>query len=232
MITITLILGILCLFIFISYLCIILQKQKVEIKSLNSICDTTRMFRHDFNNIMQAIGGYIKTNNLSDLNEYYNTLIPECFKINNLYRFHSKLMKNVAIYSVISNKYNLAETKKVKMSLNILIDLDAIHLNNYYFSKILGILLDNAIEASSETKNRIVNLSFIPSGEKQILLIENTYLSKGLSVKKIFKKNFTTKPHNSGLGLWEIQKIIHKNKNLNLQTKAGNEFFSQTLLIS
>jgi ABC-type polysaccharide/polyol phosphate export permease len=32
-----------------------IQKQKLEIQNLNCICDTTRTFRHDFNNIMQAI---------------------------------------------------------------------------------------------------------------------------------------------------------------------------------
>ena len=93
----------------------IIYKQKFEIKKLTCYCDTTRVFRHDFNNIMQAIGGYIKTNNIYDLKEYYNKLIPECFKINNLYRYHSKLMRNAAIYSIVSNKYNLAENKNVKM---------------------------------------------------------------------------------------------------------------------
>lgn len=214
------------------YLIFIVHKQKFEIKKLTCFCDTTRAFRHDFNNIMQAIGGYIKTNNMYELNEYYNRLIPECFKINNLYRFHSKLMGNAAIYSIVSNKYNLAESKNVKMSLNVLLDLNLIHLDTYSLSKILGILLDNAIEASSETPNKIVNISFQPLKDKQLIIIENTYLAKGISTKKIFDKNWTTKPHNSGLGLWEIQKIINHKKNLSLQTKAGPEFFTQTLMIS
>lgn len=216
----------------VGYLLIILHKQKFEISEITSVCDSTRTFRHDFNNIMQAIGGYIKTNNMYDLKEYYNKLVPECFRVNNLYRFHSKLMKNAAIYSIVSSKYNLAEQKNVKMSLNILIDLNLIHLDTYNFSKILGILLDNAIEASSETESKIVNLSFQPLDNKQLIIIENSYLSKGISTKEIFKKNFTTKPQNSGLGLWEIQKILNKKKNLSLQTKAGTEFFTQTLLIS
>jgi ABC-type polysaccharide/polyol phosphate export permease len=32
-----------------------IQNQKLEIQNLNYICDATRTFRHDFNNIMQAI---------------------------------------------------------------------------------------------------------------------------------------------------------------------------------
>ena len=214
------------------YFLFLLKRKDFELQKLSYICDTTRTFRHDFSNIMQAIGGYIQTNDMYDLKEYYNKLMPECFKISNLYRFHSKLMQNVAIYSIIANKYDLAESKNVKMSLNILIDLNLLHLDNYHLSKILGILLDNAIEASSEAPNKLVNLSFQPLGDKQLILIENTYLSKRISTKKIFKKNFTTKQNNSGLGLWEVQNVINKKKNLSLKTEAGKDFFTQKLLIS
>jgi len=216
----------------IASLLFLVYKKNFEIKKLTCFCDTTRTFRHDFANIMQAIGGYIQTNDMYDLKEYYNKLIPECFKINNLYRFHSKLMQNAALYSIISNKYNLAEAKNVKMSLDILIDLNLINLDTYHLSKILGILLDNAIEASCEAPAKIINLSFQPLDDKQLIIVENTYLSKGISTKKIFEKNFSTKQKNSGLGLWEVQKIINKKKNLSLQTEAGKEFFTQKLLIS
>ena len=208
------------------------KKQKIEIKNLTSVCDSTRTFRHDFNNIMQAIGGYIKTNNMYDLKNYYNSLIPECFKINNLYRFHSKLMENAAIYSVVSNKYNIAEDNNVKMSLNILLDLNSLRINTYTLTRILGILLDNAIEASKECNQKIVNISFQDYKDKQLIIVENTYLAKGISTKKIFEKNFTTKKDNSGLGLWKISKILSKNQNLNLHTQAGKEFFSQQLEIN
>lgn len=210
----------------------LIKKQKLEIENLNYICDTTRTFRHDFNNIMQAIGGYIQTNNIYDLKQYYNRIIPECFHINNLYRFHSKLMVNTALYSIISDKYNIAERKNIKMSLNILLELNYLNLDTYTLTKILGILLDNAIEAASDCPKKIINLSFQEVNNKQVIVIENTYLNKGVSTKKIFEKNYSTKPENSGLGLWEVKKIIDKHENLNLETKVTPDFFMQQLEIS
>jgi two-component system sensor histidine kinase AgrC len=210
----------------------IIYKQKLEIENLNSICDSTRTFRHDFNNIMQAMGGYIKTNNIYDLKQYFNRIVPECFRINNLYRFHSKLMENTAIYSIISNKYNLAEKHNIKMSLNILTDLNYFKIDNYSLTKIIGILLDNAIEASSESQMKIVNLSFQSNQQKQLIIVENTYANKGISTKKIFEKNYSTKLNNSGLGLWEVRKIINSHKNLKLETKTNSTFFLQQLEIS
>ena len=141
-------------------------------------------------------------------------------------------MVNTALYSIISDKYNLAEKKNIKMSLNILLDLNYLKIDTYTLTKILGILLDNAIEASSECPKKIINLSFQDNKDKQLIIIENTYLNKGVSTKKIFEKNYTTKKNNSGLGLWEVQKLINKHENLNLETKASSDFFLQKLEIS
>jgi two-component system sensor histidine kinase AgrC len=141
-------------------------------------------------------------------------------------------MANTALYGIISNKYNLAEKNNVKMSLNILTDLNYFNLDNYSLTKIVGILLDNAIEASSETQSKIVNLSFQAGDNKQLIVIENTYINKGLSTKKIFEKNYSTKINNSGLGLWEVRKIINNHKNLKLETKTSSNFFLQQLEIS
>lgn len=227
-----LIIPIFILIIYIIYLEIKIKNQKLEINSLNEINDSTRSFRHDFNNIMQAIGGYIQTNNLYDLKKFYNNLIPECFKINNLYRYHSKLMVNSAIYSIIADKYNKAEKSQIKMSLNILSDLNKINLDSYHLTKILGILLDNAIEASKECPKKIINLSFAEYENKQLIIVENTYLNKNISTRKIFEKNFSSKQNHSGIGLWEVNKIVTKNKNLKLYTDADKLFFTQKLEIS
>lgn len=227
-----LIVPIFILIIYIIYLEITIHKQKLEIKTLNEINDSTRSFRHDFNNIMQAIGGYIQTNNIHDLKEYFSNLVPECFKVNNLYRYHSKLMANSAIYSVIADKYNKAENFKIKMSLNISSDINKINLDSYHLTKILGILLDNAIEASKECPKKIINLSFKYSDGKELILVENTYLNKNVPIKKIFEKNFSSKLNHSGLGLWEVNKIVSKNKNLNLYTTTDKNFFTQKLEIS
>ena len=206
-------------------------KKQSEIDNLTLICDSTRAFKHDFNNIMHSIGGYIKTNNLDDLKIYYDKLIPECFCINNLYRFHSKLMQNSALYSIISNKYNLAEKNNIKMTLNISTDLNSLRIDDYSLTRIMGILLDNSIEAAKECKKKIINISFEENRNKQSIIIENTFLNKNISIKNIYEKNYTTKKNNSGLGLWEVQKLLNNLNNIDLSTNIENDFFIQELEI-
>ena len=103
----------------------------------------------------------------------------------------------------------------------------------YEFARILGILLDNAIEASSECKEKIINISFRndEKNNRQLIKIENTYNNKDVDTTKIFAKGISGKENHTGLGLWEVQNILTKNNNISLFTSKNNRFFSQQLEI-
>lgn len=51
-------------------------------KEMDITDDEMKVFRHDFNNIMQAIGGYIKFEDFDGLKEYYKDLKAECKLLN------------------------------------------------------------------------------------------------------------------------------------------------------
>ena len=101
----------------------------------------------------------------------------------------------------------------------------------YEFARILGILLDNAIEASSESEEKIINLTFRNDikNSRELIIVENTY--KNIDTEKIFEKGISGKENHTGLGLWEVRKLIKKNNNINLYTAKNDKFFSQQLEI-
>ena len=103
----------------------------------------------------------------------------------------------------------------------------------YEFTRILGILLDNAIEASSECIEKIINIVFRndEKNSRQIVLIENTYNNKNVNIDKIFEKGISGKENHTGLGLWEVRQILNKNNNLNLHTNKSKDLFTQQLEI-
>ena len=103
----------------------------------------------------------------------------------------------------------------------------------YEFSRILGILLDNAIEEASKCSEKIVNIKFRNEQNKhrQVIIIENTYNNKDVDTEEIFNKGFSGKQNHSGLGLWEVKQILKKNNNLTLYTAKDNRLFKQQLEI-
>ena len=202
-------------------------------KTLHILHDSVRGFKHDFDNIVTTIGGYVKTNDMDGLKKYYSQLEADCQKVNNLYLLNPDIINNPGIYNLLTAKYNEAIEKDIKVNLTFLLDLNNLHMKIYEFARILGILLDNAIEAASECDKKILNISFRNDSKNNvnIIQIENTYLDKDVDIDHIFNKGITGKENHTGLGLWEVREILKKNNNINLHTTKTDEYFSQQLEI-
>ena len=202
-------------------------------KTLHILHDSVRGFKHDFDNIVTTIGGYIKTNDIEGLEKYYSQLQEDCSKVNNLYILNPDIINNPGIYNLLTTKYSEAEEKGIKVNLTFLLDLNELHMKIYEFARILGILLDNAIDAASECDEKILNIVFRNESKnnRNIILIENTYKDKNVDLNQIFNKGITGKENHTGLGLWEIRQILKKNNNVNLYTNKNEKYFIQQLEI-
>ena len=210
-----------------------LQSAKEYNNTLRILHDNVRGFKHDFDNIVTTIGGYIKTNDMEGLKKYYVQLEDDCQRVNNLYILNPEVVNNDGIYNLLTKKYYEADSKDIKVNITFLLDLSTLHMKIYEFARILGILLDNAIEASSECEEKIINLSFRNDikNSRQLIIVENTYKDKSIDTEKIFEKGISGKENHTGLGLWEVRKLVKKNNNINLFTSKNDKFFSQQLEI-
>ena len=210
-----------------------LEEAQLYNKTLTILHDSLRGFKHDFHNIVQGIGGYADRGDLEGLKKYYKQLLQDCNRTNNLTALNPEVVNNPAIYNVMATKYHKADEIGVQINLGVFMDLNEIekHMKIYEFARILGILLDNAIEASAECEEKIIHVSFRKEENRHrlVMVMENTYKNKDINIDKIFEKDFSTKPkkNNSGLGLWEVRQILKRNNNLNLFTSKNEEFFSQ-----
>ena len=202
-------------------------------KTLHILHDNVRGFKHDFDNIVTTIGGYIKTDDMEGLEKYYSQLQEDCSKVNNLYILNPDIINNPGIYNLLTTKYSEAEEKGIKVNLTFLLDLNELHMKIYEFARILGILLDNAIDAASECDEKVLNIVFRNEAKnnRNIILIENTYKDKDVDLNQIFNKGISGKENHTGLGLWEIRQILKKNNNVNLYTNKNEKYFTQQLEI-
>ena len=212
-----------------------LKQSQLYNKTLTVLHDNIRAFKHDFHNIVHALGGYIDTEDIEGLKKYYQQLLNDCQCTNNLTGLSPSTINNPAIYNVLASKYHKADELGIKINLEVFLDLNEIenHMKIYEFARILGILFDNAIEATKECDKKIINLTIRKDLNKNrlLLIVENTYKNKDVDTEKIYEKGFSTKPGNSGLGLWKVRQILIRNNNLNLFTTKNDEYFKQQLEI-
>lgn len=136
---------------------------------------------------------------MAGLKTYYSQLLEDCQKVNNLSTLSPDVINEPAIYSLLTNKYYLADEKGITINLEVFIDLTTLNIRIYEFTKILGILMDNAIEATSECEEKLIKVTIRkdPKRSMQLLIIENTYCDKEIDTEKIYEKGFSTKPNNT-----------------------------------
>lgn len=206
-----------------------LEQEKLYNKTLQILHDNVRAFKHDFSNIIAGIGGYIATKYMDGLERYYKQLLQDCNQVNNLSSLSPDSINNPAVYTVLANKYYKADSLGIKINLETFVDFNSLHMGIYEFTRVLGILMDNAIEAASECDKKIINVIIRNDVQcnRQLLIIENTYNNKDVDIDRLSEKGYSTKPNNTGLGLWEVNKIIKRHKNLACFTSKTPEYFKQ-----
>ena len=201
--------------------------------TLTYLYDNVRAFKHDFDNMVFIIGGFIDKNDISGLKQYYKNLEKDCERVNNLALLNPELINNSGIYNLLMAKYKKAEESKVEIHLEFFFDFNKLKMPIYDFSRILGILLDNAIEAAKDTNEKQVFIIIRDSmrNNTQIVNIKNNYINKNIDTTKIFEKGITEKANHTGMGLWEVNQILRRNNNVNLITKKDDIYFEQNLEI-
>ncbi|MCI8469984.1 MAG: hypothetical protein HFJ35_00465 [Clostridia bacterium] len=63
-------------------------------RTLHILHDNVRGFKHDFDNIVTTIGGYIRTSDMEGLQHYYLQLEDDCQRVNNLYLLNPEIINN------------------------------------------------------------------------------------------------------------------------------------------
>lgn len=202
-------------------------------KSLEILYDKVKGFKHDFDNIVSTLDGFIQNNDMDGLKIYFNDVKKDCKITNNLSILNPRIINNPGIYSLLNNKYFKAINLGISFEIEYFLDLNTIDINLYEFSRMLGILIDNAIEEAEKCNKKIVKISFIRENRnnRAIITIQNTYLNKDINIEKIFDKGESSKENHSGIGLWEVRNYVKKSKNLDLFTSTTDKFFKQELSI-
>lgn len=210
-----------------------LQSAEEYNHSLEILYDKVRGFKHDFDNIISTFNGYLENDDLEGAKKYFAEVKKDCKTTTDLSVLDPRTINNPGIYSLLNNKYFKATSMNINMSIDFFLNLETVNINFYKFSRLLGILLDNAIEAASQCDNKIIRVSFRRENKnhRDVVLIENTYVDKSVDIDKIFDKGVSGKDDHSGIGLWEVRNYVKRTDNLNLFTSKNDEFFKQQLEI-
>ena len=210
------------------------QKEKQEKETLlefiseyEKIIDENRINKHEMLNnliILRSFEDYNKV--LDDLIVTYDNNSDACIK--NISKLPTGL-KGILYYK-INDMRNKNINLNVNISKRVSSPLEKLPLDEYVIlSRIIGIVMDNALEASIKSKEKFVMIEVFEQNDNVIIIIENSYNNK-VNVNDLKKKNFSTKGKSRGLGLYIANMLLKKSKHIEM-TQHAEELFITKLTI-
>ncbi|KZU32855.1 Histidine kinase of the competence regulonComD [Lactiplantibacillus plantarum] len=217
------------------------QKQRIQIQNdtryMNEIeahYNELRRFRHDYQNMLISIDEYLKTDDLEGLQEYYqknlapvsNRVLKEKYNLEDLSRVKVKSIK-----SILFSKLSYAQSQEIEVHFDLKEPLIDITVNELDLDIALGIMLDNAIEASvGHADGEIMSAIFIEKNST-VFLIQNSVFEQLPPLWKLKEAGYSTKGKNRGIGLNSLSKIVNRNENMILETRVLGAVFLQRLTV-
>lgn len=196
--------------------------------------DELRRFRHDYQNVMLSLDGYIKTDDFVGLKQYYQTaLMPKQaqltatkYQLEDLARIESK-----AIKSILFNKLNDAQQQDIQVQLEVATPITRFVMPTVDLVIALGILLDNAIEATQTQSAGWVHVAVIESPTSQVILVKNSLETELPPLWQLEQAGYSTKGTDRGLGLTNLKTIVDQYATVSLTTDVTAATFSQQLIL-
>ncbi len=203
-------------------------------KAMSNLIDGIRTVKHDFNNIFQAIHGYICVKDYVKLEEYVDSIMKECNMLNNITFLNKEVFDDPGVYGVIGSKHFHATNLGILFEIDVTRKISSINFSKASLCRIFGIILDNAIEATSKVSDKYIKLEihFDKVKNANVIKVYNTYdTNVKINLPQIFEKGYSSKKIKSGIGLWEVKKLISNNKKSQIYATIENDLFVQNIII-
>lgn len=205
-----------------------LEQQKFYNSALDKTLDNFRRFKHGYNNNLNVLYALARSGENEKLVHYFNEVMELNSRLNDTVILN---IKNAGLYGVISSKIQYADEFGVDFKIKAVGEIQDIkNIRMSDLCEIIGILLDNAIEAACESASKEVSVNITEEDENIHIMVMNSFAGTP-DLGKIFLKGFSSKGEGRGMGLWIINEILKNNRNVLINTSIKGNMFFQELTI-
>ena len=206
-------------------------------KNYESNIEEQRTLRHETKNEFATIKCKLqdKEDNKTII-EYIDSVIGEKGKASSTKYSKFKYLPSNGLKGFFYYKFIEAEKKGIKVSINISKQIENSFLKDIEtkdfkdLARIVGVYLDNAIEASSTSEDKKLGIEMYLIKEKIELIITNTFNNE-INLDKIGKESFSTKGKHRGHGLLLVNKILSENNMFEAKNEIRDNIYIQSLKI-
>jgi len=232
-----------------SYIAFVLIKQqydKIKIsdeygkyveysKQSEKLVDQYSINQHENKNELIIIKSMVHKNN-KELLEYLDEIISSKDNIDDAWIRSLRYLPFGGLKGIIHNKVSEMKDKYINVFLNISKSVENSKLKNLsikdnnQLSKILGVFLDNAMEAAILSEDKEISICVFLEDNEVVFEISNTYITD-IDISRIYEMGHTSKGRGRGYGLSLVNAVIKENKIFTNEVKKIDKYFVQILKI-
>lgn len=194
-----------------------------------------RKFKHDYQNMLlslKELADFEDRNEFKqgvmNLEEYFNVR----FASNEIWEFNDfDNLKNPYVKSIFISKVQDMRNMKITAEFSCPKIIKDIDIPVFDLVRVLGITLDNAVEAVSGNSDGRIAMNIMKVRGAVKFVISNTVTGPHKPVGKLIQEGYTTKSRHHGLGLGNIKDIRKENGNLFVSYKYEEDMFVATITV-
>lgn len=195
-----------------------------------------RGFKHDYLNILTTMDVYMREKNWDELVRYYKQeILPTSNSLQDSAQALGPLsnLQIPELKSILYNKFIKALELNIDVQLEIRKPITAISAKSMDIARVIGIYLDNAIDALQELdiEHRTLRVAIFEDEEAVTLIIQNDCPDFSLNIQKLGTISYSTKGENRGMGLHLAAQTLRPYKNILRDTTYEDHIFTQKLTI-
>lgn len=187
----------------------ITEQEKQHQKELKSFIKMIRAQRHDFNLHLHAVNGLLEAEKYDECRAYVSKMVAETEYVNEVLPIHDTSI-SAMLYAYRSD----AESNGIKMSFDITTNLRGLAPEGYEINRIIGNLLQNAIDALTEQTDREYGIvvKMYDASDTAVIDISNKFFGSAEEISHFFEYSYSGKKNHEGLGLSTVQRIAESYK--------------------
>ena len=125
-----------------------------------------------------------------------------------------------------------AQSLHITVQIEVPEKIESISIDLMDLTRILGIFLDNAIEATLHHTQPHIQVAFLHTNPNElVIVIQNTMIAQYVDIQQLFDERFSTKRENRGFGLHNVRQLLERYPNILLNTYLEQDCFIQEMVI-
>lgn len=199
--------------------------------------EKNKIQNHEVKNQFITIKSMLKDNAAEkDINSYIDSIVLEKQEIDNIQYSDLQYLPLNGLKGLICYKISQAEKYNIEVSVIIDKEIEKSFISNFrgesfkQLGRLLGVYLDNAIEASRGSETKILGIE-IHNLENGILIVINNSFANEIKKDEVTGRRISSKSSSRGHGLKLADKIITKNKRYKVENEIIGKTYIQRLMI-